>query len=171
MRIKVTLISSAFLASAAAFGAHAQNMEFTSTVDEVACTIILINHGTLATQAGGTQLSSKASGAIPGVIHVINRGFARITAIPPQTPQWDIAPAGIAYTNFVATIAGQSIANDGTNFPEVSGYAGANLGGPYTWPTGWRSGTTEVTVHLTGTLTTGAFPDGNYKATVTTICE
>ncbi len=167
-------ISTTFLATVLGANAHAQTVDFSSTVSATGCTIMLINNGTLGLTNGDTRFSSMASGGTPGVIHVTNGGFARITAIPPQSTGWDITPSGssLAFTNFTATISGVLIAGTGAaSFPEVSGYTGANLGGNYVWPQGFGSGTTEVTVHLQADLTSGTFPNGAYQATVTTICE
>ncbi|MEX0347314.1 MAG: hypothetical protein AB3N20_20500 [Rhizobiaceae bacterium] len=121
---------------------------------------VLQTPGTIAPNAGLTQLSSKLPGGLPGMADVLTtNGSFDLSIDQPRT--FSAMPAGgDTNTTFTGTMTGISFSGSGSGtFGETSAQ------------TSLKRGLTTVMVHLVVDKTIGTFPPGNYTSVVTLRCE
>lgn len=133
--------------------AATSNVIFDATVDAT-CTLQVVSDGTMVVSTDLQNLSSKNVGASAGSVTLSTTGGVEIGVNPTvvATP-----PAGDSATTWT---------------PEYS-VSGAHTVALTTTPTTLTTaGTSDVTVHLTGTKSgSDRFTNGTYQAVVTVTCE
>jgi len=146
--MKKTLALLTVMSAFTAAPAFAEDVIFNGTVDS-ACTITVTSPGSLTANAAVTELASGAAGA--GTFSITANASIFNLAVTDPTG-WDAEPATTA-TTFASSAF--LLGDEATEGSDIS----------------VPNGTTEGTVELTATATSGTFPNGTYTATVDIICS
>jgi len=152
-RIPILAVSALICMHTNNASAATSNVIFNATVDAT-CTLQVVSDGTMAVSTDLQNLSSKNGGASAGSVTLSTTGGVEVGVNPTvvATP-----PAGDSATTWT---------------PEYS-VSGAHTVALTTTPTTLTAaGTSNVTVHLTGTKSgSDRFTNGTYQAVVTVTCE
>lgn len=161
--MRIGLVATLGAAALASVPVLAADVNFSANVSN-SCTLMVLQHGTMRANASNRIISSRFAGETPGLVRVINSGFARVTAPGYENIAWNAPPSDTTWTQKIAYVSGTAVGPGGTNAPQRTGDSGFNLS--------HSGGITDVTVHLEARKNGGnRFEAATYSGTVTVLCE
>lgn len=121
------------------------------------CQILLVNDGTITSDATGTVLGSQQAGGAPGrvVITTTNGSYNFFHDMPSAFTAEPVGNPG------PITFTGTASGTGATTFTGLAPSTAMKL----------KKGATDILAHLTATNAGGPFVAGNYTATTTVRCE
>ena len=132
------------------------NIPFNGNVADT-CVVTVGTPGTLAANPGFTVLGSQEAGGAPGTATLLTTGSS--FSLSADAPSGFSAGPGSANTN--TTFAASYSASGDNVIPSTPGTTATSLG----------SGSTNVSINMAATKTSGTFEAGAYEATVILRCE